>query len=106
MRIDFRAVNLELAADFRDFVEEHVQTALGRLDQHVRSVLVQIRDVNGPKGGNDIHCHIELTMPYGSPLLVEESNSTPANALNKALHRLKPALLRRVDAHKNHHTHS
>ena len=72
----------------------------------MRSVLIQLRDINGPRGGKDINCHIEITMPYGAPLLVEETNSTPANALNKALHRLKPALVRRVDAHKNHHPHA
>jgi hypothetical protein len=56
-------------------VNEHVRRrlmfAVGRFGDRVRSARVRLADVNGPKGGADKQCRIELDMRPGGRVFAE-----------------------------------
>ncbi len=52
-------------------VERSLQFAFDRFSSHVRAVDVLFSDVNGPKGGDDLHCRMKLSLQGKGDLVVE-----------------------------------
>lgn len=72
-----------------------------KLEQHVAHAAalitrssVRFEDVNGPRGGNDVRCRVELHLTGRPPLLVEQGGSSPEAAFARALPRVVQQLSR------------
>jgi hypothetical protein len=89
----------------RSFVQDKVETSLGRLEHHVRSVRVQLEDTNGPRGGLDKRCVVTVTGDRFEPLVVETRDVALRAAVAQALHiasrKVVQALQRKRDAVAN-----
>ncbi len=69
--------------------ERRVRAALGRFERRIRRVDVRFLDVNGPRGGPDRECHVELRLLAPRRLvLVEEADVEPRAALARAIDRV------------------
>lgn len=81
-----------LGQGFVSLMEQRVDTLLRGLDSRVERVTVRFEDLNGPKGGVDTACRIQLTLS-GRPLLIVEARAEDeAQAFRLALSRLGAAL--------------
>ena len=60
MKIDVRARALQLTAAEREAVARRLVLALGRFEGTLSSVLARLEDINGPRGGEDLRCSLEL----------------------------------------------
>jgi len=81
------------AAGLRELALHRLQFALRRLSWLVPRARVQLSDVNGPRGGVDKLCQVELRTPHG---VVVTSSRAGAwrDALDLALHRAARVLAR------------
>jgi hypothetical protein len=70
----------------RSFVQDKVETSLGRLEHDVRSVRVQLQDTNGPRGGLDKRCVVTVTGDRFRPLVVDTRDVALRAAVAQALH--------------------
>jgi hypothetical protein len=84
---DPQAVQLQLVA------ERRVRLALRRLSWLSPRARVQMSDVNGPQGGVDKRCQIELTTDATGPVIVTSMARDWLSALNSAITRAARALL-------------
>jgi len=75
MIIAIHGLKREAAQDMPTQLEKRVYYELGRFASCIKRVSVRLRDVNGPKGGVDKHCQIQLTLRDGGQLVVEQRNS-------------------------------
>jgi ribosome-associated translation inhibitor RaiA len=67
MKIQLRSKQLEMNAKVLAHIERRLQFGLGRLSQRIHRVAVHIGDLNGPRGGEDKTCRIEVRLlPTGS----------------------------------------
>lgn len=78
----------------RDIAVNRVQFVLRRLSARVGYAKVLLNDINGPRGGLDKHCQIELRAENSVPVVVTATASNWRVALNKALNRAHRLLLR------------
>jgi hypothetical protein len=61
------ARGIELKNSHRRAIRRILASALGRFTRRVRTIRVWVEDVNGPRGGVDIRCRIEVHFrPRGS----------------------------------------
>lgn len=82
------------AASLRPVVERRVRFALRRLSGRVPRADVQLSDVNGPRGGIDKRCQIELRAQGAAPVVVSSVARNWRDALDDALARAARHLLR------------
>jgi ribosome-associated translation inhibitor RaiA len=82
------------AADLRDLTERRVRFALRRLGWLVPRAEVQMSDVNGPRGGIDKRCQVELKMEGAGSVVVASVAKDWRTALDKALARASRYLVR------------
>jgi hypothetical protein len=75
---------------------DRVRFALRRLSGMVPRAKVQFSDVNGPRGGIDKRCQVELTTDNAGTVVVTSLASDWPTALNKSLARATRVLTRSV----------
>ena len=82
------------ATDLRDLTERRVRFVLRRLGWLVPRAEVQMSDMNGPRGGIDKRCQVELRTDGAGSVVVASVASDWRTALDNALARAARFLLR------------
>ena len=78
-------------------VREKIEHRLRKFERHILGVVVHLRDLNGPKGGVGMACHIEARLPHLEPVNVEEHEHDLYAAIDTAVDRIEGAISRHVD---------
>jgi len=97
MKIDVRFRGLEASDSFREHVRRRVHFQMSRFGGAVRSVVVRIGDINGPKGGVDKRCQVTLRGSRLGPLTIEDLSADVYSALDMALERAARAAGRDIE---------
>lgn len=90
----------EDAAELRVHALSRVRQVLKRMHRLIQKAVVRLVDVNGPRGGTDKTCQVQLVMPGQAQLIVSSQAANWREALDNALARASHAVLRRVDQGK------
>jgi hypothetical protein len=92
MHIVFESRDPE-AVQLQSVAERRVRLALRRLSWLAPRARVEMSDVNGPRGGIDKRCQIELTTDATGPVIVTSMARDWLSALHSAVARAAKALL-------------
>lgn len=90
-------------ARLRRVAERRVRFAMRRVAWLSPRVRVHLSDVNGPAGGTDKRCLLELTTTYGKPVVVTSMARDWRAAFECALARAARALLRAWQRARDRH---
>ncbi len=82
------------ATELRELTERRVRFVLRRLGWLVPRANVQMSDVNGPRGGIDKRCQVELQTDGAGSVVVASVASDWRTALDNALERAARFLMR------------
>lgn len=93
MRLDIRGRHLTLTPALLDRVTRRLRFALGRFDRSVGRVAVRLGDDNGPRGGVDKSCRVQLRAA-GRPIVIEELDPDMYVAIDHAAERVGRAVER------------
>lgn len=100
MKILIRS-RIRASAAVRAYVERRLQFSLGRFSQRVERAVVHLEDVNGPRGGEDKVCRIEVRLRPTGNVLVEESGCAVIAAVAGAAERLGRAVSRAIERRRD-----
>jgi len=92
MQVIFETQDPE-AARLKPLAERRVRVALRRLDWLGPRARVHLSDVNGPGGGIDKRCQVELITDSTGPVVITSMARDWLSALHSALARAAQALL-------------
>ena len=93
MQIIFESRDAD-GAKMRDFCEQRVRFALRRLAAVVPRAKVQFSDVNGPRGGVDKRCQVELKTENAGTVVIASLARDWRTALDRSLTRATRVLTR------------
>jgi len=91
MHVDIRWKGLSKSQSLADHVHHRLRFALRGFEGKVRTVTVRFEDTNGPRGGIDKRCSVELTGGFGI-LVTEAHDRNFYAAADLALSRAERAL--------------
>lgn len=77
-------------------LERRIVFAVDRFADRIRRMDVTFEDVNGPRGGVDVKCHVHLVLRDGGDVDVESLGPNPLAAGATALDRMRRAVGRRT----------
>lgn len=97
MRVSIRSRKFELTPALERYAERRAGVMVERFRDQVRSVEVQLSDVNGPRGGIDKRCQVQIRGPHRLRITIEECDADMYVAIDRALARAKHSLLREID---------
>jgi len=91
MHVDIRWKGLAKSRSVADHVQNRLRFALRGFQERVRTVTVRFEDTNGPRGGIDKRCSVELTGAFGI-LVAEARDANFYSAADLALSRAERAV--------------
>jgi hypothetical protein len=93
MQVVFESRDPE-GAEHREHAVQRLRFALRRLSWLVPRVRVQLADINGPRGGVDKRCRLELKTDRRGSVVVTAVSRDWRSAIDEALHRAARTVLR------------
>ena len=95
-RVEFPTQGDRWSTALREAVNRRLATIFGRFRERIGAVGVYLDDVNGPRGGIDKRCRVELTCFPRDRITATASATLAERAVNAALRRARTLLLRKL----------
>jgi hypothetical protein len=70
MKIEIRSHGFALKPVVKRRIERRLYIALRAFDRHINETIVSVRDINGPRGGNDLRGQVIVRLRRGMPIVV------------------------------------
>ncbi len=103
MDLTIRNDGFEMSEAIDTHVRERVSAALDQHSSHVRSVAVTVRDENGPKGGVDKSCLLQVDLDFRhEPVIIKKLHEDIYLAVTEAADAVKRTVGRLVNRLKDH----
>ena len=96
MNLQIQAQDFSLTAGLRQHVATRLAYALNHGRDIVSRIVVRLSDVNGPRGGMDKCCGIEVRLKGAPALIVEDTQADLYVAIDRASERIGRTLDRRL----------
>ncbi|NHZ93648.1 HPF/RaiA family ribosome-associated protein [Massilia sp. CCM 8733] len=97
MRVTIQANGFVLTEALRSYTEQRLAMALGWAGQHMRRLAVSLSDINGPRGGIDKRCKIQVQLDGGKEVIIEDTEADLYVAIDRATDRADRAVVRQVE---------
>jgi putative sigma-54 modulation protein len=97
MRVAIQSSGFAMTNALRLSTEHRLATALGWARGHMRKLAVWLSDVNGPRGGIDKRCKIQVQLDNGREVIIEEREADLYAAIDRAAERADRAIVRQVE---------
>lgn len=98
MNLQMVAQDFSLTPSLQNYLQRRLGTAFARASSRVMRIVVRLRDLNGPRGGCDMVCQINVSIPGQSDVVIREVQTDMYKAINAAVKRA--AYRTRVLTHK------
>ncbi len=96
MQITIQTRGFSMTEALRLYVLQRVRFALGWAGLSMRKLAVVLSDINGPRGGNDKRCKIQVQLIGGKDVVIEDTEADMYVAIDRAAERADRVLVRRV----------
>jgi putative sigma-54 modulation protein len=103
MKTKITVQGLQTSTVIRDYVSRRLHVALSRTHNLIRAVAVRLADINGPRGGIDKACSVQLSLTGQAPVIVTATSASIEHAIDRAIHRAAQTLSRRRMKIRKHH---
>ena len=87
MRIDIQGLGFLLTAALLDHTERRLRFALTRSSDRIRRVVVRLGNTNGPRGGEDKFCRMQVYLQHAPPVLIEDAGADLYAVIDRAAER-------------------
>lgn len=96
MQIEICGREIKVSERLHDHIERRVHFALERFAERIRKVRVQVRDLNGPRGGVDKSCQLVISLVPASTVVLETRGSNIYAAIDCLAGRAATSIVRRI----------
>lgn len=101
MQVTIHASGFVLTEALRRYTEQRIRTTLGWAGQHMRTLAVFLSDINGPRGGIDKRCRVQVQLTAGRSVIIEDIEADLYSAIDRAADRADRAVVRRVERQRD-----
>ncbi len=88
MNVDIRVRHGRLNPILLEQLERRIRFTFARFGSRIRRIVAVLEDINGPRGGEDQRCRIEVTMVPSGMIMAEATDNEVASAVGRAVDRV------------------
>lgn len=100
MKIDIQARKFSLTKALQSHAERRIRTALTCANEQIQRVVIRLSDINGPRGGADKCCHIQVVLSGLPDVVIEDVEADMYVAIDRAADRAGRTVVRKLDRQK------
>jgi len=97
MQIDIRTRDFSLTNAMRSHAERRLRSVMTCRDDRIRRVVMRLSDINGPRGGVDKRCHLQVVLVGLPDVVVEDVEVDLYVAIDRATDRAGRSVVRKID---------
>ena len=97
MQIDIQARDFSLSDALRSHAQRRLRSALSCCDEYIQRVAVRLSDINGPRGGEDKRCHLQVVLAGLPDVVIEDIEADLYVAIDRATDRAGRTVVRKID---------
>ena len=101
MQIEVQARGFTLTQAIRGYIDRRLRFALSDRYAQINRVRVRLSDINGPRGGCDKRCHLQVLLPGQTGVVIEDTESNLYVAIDRASDRTRRTLTRRLSRQRD-----
>lgn len=101
MQIDIQARHFSLTEALRTYAERRLNIALSHSDEQIQRVVMRLSDINGPRGGEDKLCHLQVVLNGQQDVIVEDTESDMYVAIDRAVDRAGRTVVRKIERQRD-----
>jgi putative sigma-54 modulation protein len=102
MNIDIQAKGFPLTEGLREHTERRLGFALSWASQDLRKIVVRLSDINGPRGGDDKRCSIQVVIPGVPDVVIIDTEADLYVAIDRAIDRTERSVARLLERQREH----
>ena len=102
MQLNIQARGFVLTDALRKYTEKRLKFAVARDDNVVMRARIRLADINGPRGGVDKRCQVELALAGQCNIVIEDTQADLYFAIDRACDRAMRTLTRRLMRSRQH----
>jgi putative sigma-54 modulation protein len=106
MQIDIQSRNFDLTNALRSYAERRLRFALTCAGTRIQRIIVRLSDINGPRGGEDKRCQLQVVLAGLPDVVVEDTEASLYFAIDRAADRAGRTVMRRLDRKQTLRKHS
>ena len=96
MQITIQAHGFPLTDSLEKHIQDRIRFTFSRVTNRVRRVVVTLSDINGPRGGVDKRCLIEVRIDRLFSIVIQDVQNDLYIAIDRAAGRAARSVLRRL----------
>ena len=97
MQIDIQARSFPLTEALRRHIRRRLGFVLSARDEYIQRIVVRLSDINGPRGGADKCCHIQVVLNHLPDVVIKDTEADLYAAIDRAVDRAGRTVGRRVE---------
>ena len=97
MQVDIQARDFSLTNALRIHAERRLRFALSCCDDHIQRIVMRLSDINGPRGGADKRCHLQVVLKGLPDVVIEDTEADLYVAIDRATDRAGRTVVRKID---------
>ncbi|WP_373049543.1 HPF/RaiA family ribosome-associated protein [Vulgatibacter sp.] len=97
MQIDVRFTRLQPSAALAQHAQRRILFALDRFQPQIARVSIRLQDTNGPRGGVDKSCSVEVALLQGGTVRLDEIGEDAYAVVDRAAARLRHSVARTLE---------
>jgi len=100
MKIDIQTRKFSLTDALENYTKRRLHSALTCSDNYIQRVVVRLSDINGPRGGTDKHCHLQVVLAGLPEVVIEDTETDMYVAIDRATDRAGRTVVRKIDRYQ------
>ena len=96
MQINITARKFTLTDALYTYAKRRLNFSLANKNEHVHKVNMRLSDINGPRGGSDKRCHIQVVLNGLPDIVIEDVQTDMYTAIDLACDRASRTVVRKI----------
>ncbi len=101
MQMEVQAQDFALTKVLGSYIKRRVNFVLSSRYDQIQHIIVRLSDINGPRGGIDKRCQIQISLPRLADIVVEDTEANLYIAIDRATDRAGRTVNRRLERQHN-----
>ncbi len=96
MQMEIQARDFPLTKALGSYIKRRINFVISSRYDQIQRIIVRLSDINGPRGGIDKRCQIQISLPRLADIVVEDTESDLYVAIDRATDRAGRTVNRRL----------
>lgn len=97
MNYQIQGTDFGLTPALLNHIERQLKIGLASFSGNIQRVTLWLGDVNGPRGGEDKYCRLQVQISNSTPVFIEDTGNDMYSVISQAVRRAGRNVNKRID---------